>query len=101
MPPGTDCPYPVRIFAFFEMIRPESFRVLNVFAFVFDSENSVADIVADEMLNLISLKRDDSGSVGRFASATQSKRLHLTIIQPAIYVAVYLSHVLDRQLLNG
>ena len=22
MPPGTDCPYPIRIFAFFEMIRP-------------------------------------------------------------------------------
>ena len=26
---------------------------------------------------------------------------NLTIIQPAIYVAVYVSHVLDRQLLNG
>ena len=22
MPPGTDCPYPIRILAFFEMIRP-------------------------------------------------------------------------------
>ena len=22
MPPGTDCPYQIRIFAFFEMIRP-------------------------------------------------------------------------------
>ena len=22
MPPGMDCPYPIRIFAFFEMIRP-------------------------------------------------------------------------------
>ena len=22
MPPGTDCPYPIRIFAVFEMIRP-------------------------------------------------------------------------------
>ena len=22
MPPGTDCPYPIRIWAFFEMIRP-------------------------------------------------------------------------------
>ena len=22
MPPGTDCPYPIGIFAFFEMIRP-------------------------------------------------------------------------------
>ena len=26
---------------------------------------------------------------------------NLTIIQPAIYVAMYLSHVLDRQLPNG
>ena len=22
MPPGTDCPYPIRIWVFFEMIRP-------------------------------------------------------------------------------
>ena len=22
MPPGTDCPYPIRILTFFEMIRP-------------------------------------------------------------------------------
>ena len=22
MPPGTDCPYPIRILAFFKMIRP-------------------------------------------------------------------------------
>ena len=35
-----------------------------VFSFVFDS---VVDIVADEMLNHISTKRDDSDSVRRFA----------------------------------
>ena len=34
-----------------------------MFSFVFDSDNSVVDIVADEMLNQISTKRDDSGSV--------------------------------------
>ena len=44
----------------------ESFRVLNVFSFVFDSNNSVVDIVADE-INHISTKRDDSGSVGPFS----------------------------------
>ena len=27
MPPGTDCPYPIRILAFFEMIRPYHFVI--------------------------------------------------------------------------
>ena len=27
MPPGTDCPYPIRILVFFEMIRPYHIHV--------------------------------------------------------------------------
>ena len=37
-----------------------------MFSFVFDSDDSVVDIVvADEMLSHISTKRDDSGAVRR------------------------------------
>ena len=39
-------------------------------------------------------------AVGYTVLCSSSKE-HLNIIQPAIYVAVYLSHVLDGQLLNG
>ena len=46
-----------------------------MFSFVFDSDNSVVDIVADEMLSPISTKRHDSGSVGRFVSALISECL--------------------------
>ena len=34
-----------------------------MFSFVFDSDDSVVAIVADEMLSHISTKRDDSGAV--------------------------------------
>ena len=34
----------------------ESFRILNLYSFVFDSDNSVVDTTADEMLNHISTK---------------------------------------------
>ena len=38
-----------------------------MFSFVFDSDDSVVDIVADEMLSHISTKRDVSGAVRRFS----------------------------------
>ena len=44
-----------------------SFRVRDEFSFGFDSDNSVVDIVSDEMLSHISTKL--SGSVGRFIAA--------------------------------
>ncbi len=58
--------------AFLGLLFAESFRVLNVFSFVFDSVNSVVNSVVDEMLSNISTKRHDSGSVGRFSTALVS-----------------------------
>ena len=63
--------------AFFGLWFAESFPGFPSF---FDSDNSIVDIVADEMLSPISTKLDDSGSVGRLKAAltseTQSKRFH-------------------------
>ena len=53
------------------------FMSLMYFSSFFYSDNTLVDIVADEMLSHISTERDYSGSVGRFSrSVTQSKRLH-------------------------
>ena len=51
MPPGTDCPYPIRILAFFEMIRP--YHVVTLLRCYVAIEYRVEQLMLGHMFNII------------------------------------------------